>query len=109
MMIGELMSTPPMTIFAGFKKSSNMRRCLDRGLDGHAMVQELGEHGVEVIAGSDQRVIDASADAAAADFDQVFLERLQIAVAERARVAEQVRQLLHALEARAARKWERQL
>ncbi len=46
--------------------------------------------------------------AAAAHLDQVLLERFEVAVAQRARVAQQVRQLFHALEARRAGERERQ-
>ena len=47
--------------------------------------------------------------AAAAHLDQVLLQRFQVAVAQRPRVAQQVRQLLHALEARRAGEREGQL
>src|SRR5438105_4881897 len=87
MMIGELMRAPPMTMFAGFKNSSYMGRGLHRGLECHAMVQEFGQHGVEIVAGADQGIVDAPANAATADLDQVFLQRFQIAVPQGTGVA----------------------
>src|SRR5438270_11618539 len=58
MMIGELTSAPPTTMLAGLRKNSNMGAGL-RGFQGQAVVQELRQHGVEVVAGADQGVVDA--------------------------------------------------
>src|SRR5262245_25184986 len=58
MMIGELMRTAPRTMLAGLRNSSNMAARL--GFQGHAVMQELGEHRIDVIAGSDQGIIDTA-------------------------------------------------
>src|SRR5437899_12013337 len=109
MMIGELMRAPPMTMFAGFRKSSYMKAGLYRGLECHAVVQKLRQHGVEIIAGSDQGIVNGAADAVAADLDQVFLQRLQVAIAQGTGIAEQMRQFFHAFKPCAAGTGEDQL
>src|SRR5439155_4993950 len=109
MMIGELMRAPPMTMFVGFKNSSYMNAGLHRGLERHTVMQKLRQHGVEIIAGPDQGIVNGAADAAAADLDQVFLQRLQVAIAQGTGIAEQVRQFFHAFKPRAAGKGEDQL
>src|SRR6185369_7195831 len=98
MMIGELTRAPPTTMLAGLRNSSSIAAGLYRGFPGHPAVEELGQHGVEVVASADQRVVDPLAGAAAADLHQVLLQRLQVAVAQGARVAQEVGQLLHPLE-----------
>ena len=69
----------------------------------------MRQHRVEVVAGADQVVVDAQPRAAAPHLDQVFFQRFQVAVAQGARIAQQLRQLLHALEARGAGEREGQL
>jgi hypothetical protein len=64
---------------------------------------------VEVVAGAHQGIVDAQPGAAAAHLDQVLLQRLDVAVAQGARVAHQLRQLLHPLEAGGAGEGEGQL
>src|SRR5262249_51055833 len=81
MMMGELIRAPPTIMLAGLRKSVSNIAGLYGSFHGHAMVQELGQHGIEVIAGADQRVIDALADAAPAHLDQVLLQGFQVAVA----------------------------
>ena len=73
-----------------------------RRLTGHAVVQELRQHGVEVFAGADQGVVDAVAGAAAADLLQVRPQRRQVALAQRPRIAEELLELFQALEPRRA-------
>src|SRR5689334_19360185 len=126
MITGALTAAPPIAMDAGMRKNANMPRRLGCGSrfrpsnsrvpsrerlavaadlgrpDGVAVVQELGQHRVQVLAGANQGVVDAQPGAAAADLDQVLLQRLDVAVAQGPRVAHQVRQLLHALEARGA-------
>src|SRR5262249_55396951 len=88
----------------GFRHSLfefSLRASLGGRLEGRlAVVQELRQHGVEVLGRVDQGVVDALPGAAAADLDQVLLQGLDVAVAQGARVTEQVDELLHALEAR---------
>src|SRR5262245_66159306 len=62
MMIGALMSAPPATMNHGLRnklKKLGMAAHLRRGLQSHSMMQELREHGVEVVAGPGQLVVDA--------------------------------------------------
>src|SRR5947209_7567378 len=107
--IGAATSAPPATTLAGFRKSSSMGPSLGRCLQRRAMVQELEKHGVEAIACAHQRVVDALARAAASNLHEVFVERFQVAVAQRPRIAQQVRQRLHPFEARAPRERKSQL
>jgi len=72
-------------------------------------VQELGEDGVEVVVGPDELVVQPQPGATSANLDEVFLQRFHVAVAQRLGIAEQVGQLLHALEASRPREWERHL
>src|SRR5207248_6309249 len=102
MMIGELMRAAPMTMLRGLANSSSMRTALAGVASRHAVVQELAQDGVEGVAGPHQRVVDPLLGAAAADFDQVLFQRLQVAVAQGPRVAQEVGELLHALEPRRA-------
>src|SRR5207247_2139675 len=66
-------------------------------------------HGVEVVAGADEGVIDAFLGAAAADLDEILLEGLDVAVAQGARVAQEIGKLLHSFEAGGAREGKDQL
>src|SRR4051794_34868429 len=109
MMMGELTRAPPIAMLRGLANSSNMGTASAGGSQGHAVVEELGEDGVEGIAGADQGVVDPLAGTTAADLDHEFLECLQVAVAEGAGVAEHVGQLLHSLEPRGAGEREVQL
>ncbi len=43
-------------------------------------MQELGQYGVQVIAGPNLHVVNALPGAAAAHLDEVFLKRLEVAV-----------------------------
>src|SRR6266481_6331961 len=106
MMIGELIRAAPMTKLSGLANSSSMRTAFAGDAARHAMVQEFGQDGVEVVAGADHGVVDPLLRAAAAYFNQVLFERLQVAVAQRPRIAQQVGKLLHAFEARRAGKRE---
>src|SRR5437773_992608 len=85
---------------------ANLRRCLEHG---HAVMEELRQDGIEVLARMDELIVNAFSGAAAPDLDQVFLQRLQIAVAQGARVAQDLRDFLHSLEARRAGERKRQL
>src|SRR5438105_1522300 len=67
-----------------------------------AMVQVLRQDRVEIVAGPDERIVDAEPGAAAPHFDQVLVERLDVAFPQRARIAQQIGQLFHPLEARGA-------
>src|SRR6266404_2396758 len=87
MMMGELISAPPIAMLRGLANSSNMGTASAGGSQGHTMVQELGEDGIEVIAGANEGIVDALAGAAAANFDEIFLQGLQVAVAQGTRVA----------------------
>ena len=58
------------------------------------MVQELGKDGIQVVAGANERVIDAAASAAPANFHEEFLERLQVAVTQGAWIAKEMAQRL---------------
>src|SRR5579859_6138329 len=107
--MGELTRNPPITMLAGLANSSNIGASLPGGPEGHAMVQEFRQGGVEVIAGLDELVVDALASAAAADLDEVLLQRLEVAVAQGTRIAEQIGQLFHSFELRRAGKRETQL
>src|SRR3954451_11493213 len=109
MITGELTSAPPTTMLAGLRNSSSIGAGLYRVFPGHAVVEELRQHRVQVVAGADEGVVDPLAGAAAADLDQVLLERLQVAVAQGARVAQELRQLFHPLEPRRAGEGEGQL
>src|SRR2546423_1497619 len=64
MMMGELMSAPPIAMLRGLANSSNMGTALAGGSHGHAVMQELGENGVKVVAGADQGVVNPLARAA---------------------------------------------
>src|SRR5262249_34362077 len=108
MMIGTLIRAEPARRNPGLRNSNIGTRLRGR-FQGHAVVQELAQDGVEAIAGAHHRVVDPLTGAAAPDLDQVLLQRLQVAVAQGTGVAEQVRQLLHPLEAGGAREGERQL
>src|SRR5438105_7447383 len=96
-MMGELISAPPIAMLSGLANSSNMGAPPARGAQGHAVVQELGEDGVQAIPRADQGVVDALTGTAPANFHQVLLQRLQVAVAESAGVAKHVGKLLHSL------------
>src|ERR1700730_1664757 len=109
MRIGEATSAPPTTMLAGFRNSSNIRAGLHGRLQRHAMVQELGKDGIEIIGGADERIVDAPARAAATNLNQIFFQGLEISFPQRARITEKVRQLLHAVEPRASGEWKRQL
>src|SRR6266446_4344843 len=76
---------------AGVGGTSSRPRRLGRCLESrHAVVQELRQHRVEVLAGVDEHVVDALAGTAAAHLDQVFFQGLDVAVAQGARVAQEV-------------------
>src|SRR5260221_12922352 len=131
MMIGELMSKVPAAIAQGFMNRSNISESPNPRLRfalaasgqrarnaskywlsrrrrrpvGHAVVQEFRQHRVEVITRLDQGVIDADARRPSANLDQKFLQRLDVAVSQRPRVAQQIRQLFHPFEASRAGKW----
>src|SRR5262245_36954923 len=132
MMIGELTSSAPAAIAQGLRNQSAIRTfgsvypppplrgsreenrsrrrpgaAADAALQ--AVVQELRQDRLQRLAGSHQQVIDAAAAATAAHLVEVFAQRLQVAVAQRPRVAEQVRQLLHPLEPGHAGEGERHL
>src|SRR5581483_4887275 len=73
------------------------------------MVQELGKNGVQVVPGLDQGIIDSLSGAAPAHFHEVLFQRFQVALAQRARITNELWQLLHSFEARGAGKGERYL
>src|SRR5579864_1306822 len=110
MRMGELTRAPPATMYHGCKKNSIGRRPqrsngagvrpLAPGFtvsthgtagplgvaDVHAVMQELGQDRIEIIPGADQPIVDPQPRAAAADLDQVFLQRFEIAVAQGTRI-----------------------
>src|SRR5262245_531081 len=105
MMIGDRTSTPPAAMNQGLRNRDEKLDTVGgpRGRTrSHTSVQELGKNGVEIIAGAGQLIVDAQPGAAPAHLDEVLFQGLDVAVAERARIAQQRGQLLHALEAGAA-------
>src|SRR5437868_2146090 len=95
MMMGRLTRATPTARKPGFLKVSSMTWNLGGCLQAGAMVQELGEHGVEIVAGADEDIVDPLPGAAAPHLVEIFMQRLQVATTERPWIAEQVRQLFH--------------
>src|SRR5262249_41060538 len=104
MMIGRLSRALPARRYPGFKNDSNMHARLGRDFQSRAMMQELSQDSVQGVIGLHERVVDSLPRATAADLNQVFLQSFEIAVAQRPRIAKQLRQLFHPLETRRAGK-----
>src|SRR5260370_42604354 len=91
MRIGRLMRRPPAIMNPGCRnKLLSILAGPPRRTLCHAMVQEFGKHGVEIVARARQLILDAQPCAAAPPFNEALLQRFDVTVAQSARVAKQI-------------------
>src|SRR5262245_15979617 len=109
MRIGEATRAPPMATLAGFRKSSNMGTDPGCAFCGCSSVQEGRQNDRERIAGPIELVIDTARSAAAPNLGQVFAQGREVAVAQRAGIAQQLRLGFHAFKAGRTRERKGQL